>query len=1224
MNNQNIILSLTIFLLSITNSISSFGQNSDFFYKHYKKEDGLRHNSVKTIFKDSYGYMWFGTIDGLSRFDGNKFTNFKDAENSNKRFINTYINAIAEDKYKTLWVGSNNGLYQYSHSNNIFKIFSLNKANSNSTPNYSRINCLQPHKESMWIGTSGGLIKLNLGSKKIEQVQYKNDSLNSEETIEIRSILLSKGKLWIGTSKGLYLYDIKSKSPVTDKKFEAEIQSALINKKINHLRVDNLGIIWVSTEDGIISILEKEEKYKLQTYRIATNDNKKEAKDFYFTFTVQNNSVYAGSFKAGLYKLDKNTNSFIKSDNFRFPNHTNSLRTYYLDRHNNTIWFGDLNFGLYQFNINPKTFKAPPKSEILNNYAQFFSFEEDAENSHIMWCGTSEGLLRLNRKTGRLTVYYINFEKKINFTIKSIKDNKKGTLYIGTHNEGLFIFDKTSGEFRQHTISKKYPRQTQINCLIFDNEKLYATADNYLFIYDEISHQLKKITVNSNKTHKLYSMKKVGNKLLLGSSSQKIKIFNLNTQKLSSILIEDKKDLKNADIILGFFKIGHDILFSTYGNGIFKLDIALKKISRSLDLSSFEGQTAYSIIEGKNKELWVTTNHGLIRYFQNRSSHITYDESDGLNNYEFNIGAYYKAADGEIFIGGRNGYNSFYSDSIKIQQRTLPLYLDKLAIMGNPIVPGSRINGKILNHKISFGDTIRLAHGDNNISVIYTAIEYNQKSKIRYRYKLEGFDNDWVYKSNRNNHAEFTNLDPGEYTLIIQAESKYSNFQDNEKRLYINITPAFWSRPVFYFVLVILIVFLTTLFIKVREKKLKIEQKKLEQIIDLRTSEIVASKRRLEIEKGFSDAIINNSTEGIAVLDKNLSLINHNPALLQISGYKHIEIAQSNIMDIIPEEWSMQLKRDFEQLKKTGAVISEIELVRADKSLVDVRISSALITESNIVSVITDISKRKIAEFKAEQYRADLEKQVRERTADYKKAKEEAENADHLKTAFLANMSHEIRTPLNSILGFAQLLNDDDITIEQTKNYTDLIRRGGNSLLHLINDIIDLAKIESNQLPIEKEDFSVNEIITDSFDLFLNSKENIENGKINIVLNIPEKDVVLHSDPNRITQLLINLLNNAHKFTEQGTIEVGYRHTIEKGNVYLEFFVSDTGSGIPTDKQDKIFSRFTKFDKNSTHVIKGAGLGLAISKRITELLGGRIYLKSELGDGSTFFFTIPV
>ncbi len=246
-----------------------------------------------------------------------------------------------------------------------------------------------------------------------------------------------------------------------------------------------------------------------------------------------------------------------------------------------------------------------------------------------------------------------------------------------------------------------------------------------------------------------------------------------------------------------------------------------------------------------------------------------------------------------------------------------------------------------------------------------------------------------------------------------------------------------------------------------------------------------------------------------------------------------------------------------------------------------------------------------------------------------KEAKFSAENADKLKSAFLANMSHEIRTPMNSIIGFVSLLADDDITKNERIEFTELINSNCNTLLHLIDDILDISKIEAGQINIEKSMLNISKILQELFITFkeINFNNNID--KVKLRLSIPPKleNMMIESDEIRLKQIISNLLSNAIKFTQDGIIELGVtlieKIKNHKGEKYVKFYVHDTGIGIDKQTQTIIFDRFTKIESDNNKLFRGAGLGLTISKKLVELLNGHIWMESIPGKGSSFYFTIP-
>jgi PAS domain S-box-containing protein len=237
------------------------------------------------------------------------------------------------------------------------------------------------------------------------------------------------------------------------------------------------------------------------------------------------------------------------------------------------------------------------------------------------------------------------------------------------------------------------------------------------------------------------------------------------------------------------------------------------------------------------------------------------------------------------------------------------------------------------------------------------------------------------------------------------------------------------------------------------------------------------------------------------------------------------------------------------------------------------------------------------------------------------KAKEKAEMSDRLKSAFLANMSHEIRTPMNSIIGFAGLLRNEELNADKRREFLEIIYSNGNSLLAIINDIIDFSKIEAGQLKINYNDVLLNQLMKNLHQVMLRERaeRGRENIEIGLSMTLKDKDSYIRIDDIRLTQILTNLLTNAVKFTEEGRIDFGY----ELNGDYIRFFVKDSGIGIPKDKQTIIFERFQQLIESKTSKFGGTGLGLSISKALVELMGGRIWVESEVNAGSRFFFDIP-
>lgn len=361
--------------------------------------------------------------------------------------------------------------------------------------------------------------------------------------------------------------------------------------------------------------------------------------------------------------------------------------------------------------------------------------------------------------------------------------------------------------------------------------------------------------------------------------------------------------------------------------------------------------------------------------------------------------------------------------------------------------------------------------------------------------------------------------------------------------------------------------------------------------------------------------LFETAKDGILILDALTGLIiDVNPFLVELLGYSKKEFIGKEI-------WEIGSIKDIADNKEKILELQQKEYVRYEnlplKTFDGQEISVEFVSNVYFVNRmkviqcnIRDITKRKLEEKELIQ------------------AKEKAEESDKLKTAFLANMSHEIRTPMNGILGFTELLKEPFLTVEKQQKFINIIEKSGTRMLNVINDIINISKIESGHMEIFVSKTNVNEITEELFDFF---KMETEQKKIKMSLKnaLPTKEALIMTDKGKIISVLTNLVKNAIKFTNSGSIDFGY----EKKGDYLEFFVKDTGIGIHQAQKDLIFKPFRQVSESSNHNYGGSGLGLSISKAFVEMLGGKIWVISNLdtliseGDnlkqGSSFYFTVP-
>lgn len=369
------------------------------------------------------------------------------------------------------------------------------------------------------------------------------------------------------------------------------------------------------------------------------------------------------------------------------------------------------------------------------------------------------------------------------------------------------------------------------------------------------------------------------------------------------------------------------------------------------------------------------------------------------------------------------------------------------------------------------------------------------------------------------------------------------------------------------------------------------------------TRDITQEKKNHDQALLYKDIFYKNE-DGIAILDNDGTYRELNGAYQKIVGYGIDELRGRDSSVILGKKLNSEVFKVFEfqnifdgELKATTLDQKNIYL---DYLLFPVKSGEETLC---IVQIIRDITERKEAE------------------ANLIEAKRRAEDSDNLKTAFLSNMSHEIRTPMNSILGFSTLLENPDLTEEQRLKYIEFINKNGENLLNLIGDIIDIAKIESNQLRIKKASCNLNYLVSELKESLEKVKELEGKKDVELRLSYDQNQIIsIFTDCYRLRQVLVNLIYNAIKFTHKGYIDFGYKINHENKII---FHVKDTGIGIPEEMKDKIFERFHKNETSVKKSYGGAGLGLAISSQLVKLLGGRIWFESVVGEGTNFYFTIP-
>jgi PAS domain S-box-containing protein len=392
------------------------------------------------------------------------------------------------------------------------------------------------------------------------------------------------------------------------------------------------------------------------------------------------------------------------------------------------------------------------------------------------------------------------------------------------------------------------------------------------------------------------------------------------------------------------------------------------------------------------------------------------------------------------------------------------------------------------------------------------------------------------------------------------------------------------------------------------------------------TAQKHAEKALRETTDYFKNLIDYASTPSI-VWDSYFRISRFNHAFERLTGLKATE-ALNKPLDIIFPESSKEESLAYIKRTLSGERWEDVEIPiqRTDGSIRTVLWNSANIYDKDGTAVVAtiaqgqDITERKLVEEELKKARDGLELRVQERTAELQNALEAAEESARAKAAFLANMSHELRTPMNAVIGFSSLLMDESLTPEQ-KEFIEGIRKGGEALLAIINDILEFSRAEKKKMELEHQPFSLKRCIDESLDLVA-IQANKKGLNISCTINYGTPDTII-GDHGRLRQILVNLLTNAVKFTDKGDISISISSkAVENYTHQFLFEVKDDGIGIPQNKMNELFEPFTQLERTLSLKRDGVGLGLAITKNLVELMGGKIWAESVLGQGTTFRFTI--
>ncbi len=822
-------------------------------------EDGLSQSTVRAIFQDAQGFMWFGTEDGLNKYDGYTFTIYNHNPEDLTSLSDNTITAIYQDSLGSLWIGTASGLDRFEPETETFAHYLFHPNQPGSLRGTSVTAIVEDEQGSLWISTAdGGLNRYQPQTNDF--ARYAHNPLNPSSLISDQVQALAadyKGGLWIGTYEGLDYLDTQT-GRFTHFMYDPTNPRSLSDDRVLAVFIDRTGILWAGTEEGGLNRYNPADGNFTRYMNRADNPYTISGNQVRAIYEDQNGRLWVGGHDG--------VNLFHRRDDYftRYqhdPNDTHSLSndnvlSIYADR-SGVLWIGTFGGGLSKYVQNNDRFTLyQHRPNLLTSLSDDVVYAIYEDRGGAVWVGTMDGgLNRLDPESGNFFSYQYSADDPGSLSsndVRAILEDRQGRLWVGTYGGGLNLLDPDTNRFTRYLHRDSDPNSLSDNRImaIYQDRRgnlWIGTRAGGLELFNPEAKTFTHFVHDPNDSGSLsgdfvrtITEDRAGN-LWIGTYNG-ISVMDPATRRFRRYRSDPNNPTSlSNDRILSILETPDGVVWiGTLLGGLNRLDPATQTFRHFTQNQGLPSDAIYGILRDREGMLWMSTNRGLARFNPQSETFQNYDRSDGLQGYEFNAGAYYQNNHGRMYFGGIRGFNAFFPDQVE----------------DNPLIPQVVVTAfKKFNQTerkdLKPGEQITLLHTDNFISFEFAALDYSAPEKNQYAYQLVGFDKDWVNAGTRR-YTSYTNLRGGHYTFRVIGSNQDGVWNPEGAVVEIYVIPPFWERWWFIGTVGLLLAGTGFAAYRYRVVRIQIQNRQLEEQVHERTQEI---ERRREVAEGLREII---------------------------------------------------------------------------------------------------------------------------------------------------------------------------------------------------------------------------------------------------------------------------------------------------------------------------------------------------------------------------------